>query len=161
MQLPPFRHTRSSTASEQRSGVALLAPRLCRRARCLSVARYRCVAAAAPAVTAGARRLVTLCPPISLQNGGRGECDVALCGAARCSAAPLLRAAVCLFCVPACWLAAHQSRCATHRSATREGCSEDWRQRAHPLRHRPAAAPDLGVLVVSWRARRWDARADA
>ena len=61
----------------------------------------------------------------------------------------------------ACWLAAHQSRCATHRSATREGCSEDWRQRAHPLRHRPAAAPDLGVLVVSWRARRWDARADA
>lgn len=137
------------------------APRLCRRARCLSVARYRCVAAAAPAVTAGARRLVTLCPPISLQNGGRGECDVALCGAARCSAAPLLRAAVCLFCVPACWLAAHQSRCATHRSATREGCSEDWRQRAHPLRHRPAAAPDLGVLVVSWRARRWDARADA
>ena len=135
--------------------VSQLAFSRCRRARCLSVARYRCVAAAAPAVTAGARRLVTLCPPISLQNGGRGECDVALCGAARCSAA------VCLFCVPACWLAAHQSRCATHRSATREGCSEDWRQRVHPLRHKPAAAPDLGVLVVSWRARRWDARADA
>ena len=128
------------------------APRLCRWARCLSVApqvrrscrpgRHGLRAAAGHALS-----------PISLRNGQRGERDVALCRAV--PAAPLLSvclSAVCLSAVcvpPACWLTAQQSRCATHRSAAHEGCNKNRTQRAQPFRHRPAAAPDRAGRVMA------------
>ena len=69
----------------------------------------------------GRRRVAgcSLSALISLRNGWRGERDVALHRAARWP--PLL--SVC------CWLTAHQSCCATRRSAAHGGCSEDRRHR--------------------------------
>ena len=58
-------------------------------------------------------------------------------------AAPLL--SVC------CWLTAHQSRCATHRSAAHGGCSEDRRHRvcSHvPSTQTGGYARDLGASVA-------------
>ena len=62
-------------------------------------------------------------------------------------AAPLL--SVC------CWLTAHQSRCATRRSAAHGGCSEDWRHRV--CYHVPLA--QTGVpRPISARRSCWCAR---
>ena len=58
-------------------------------------------------------------------------------------AAPLL--SVC------CWLTAHQSRCATRRSAAHGGCSEDRRHRVcyHvPSTQTGGHARDLGAMIV-------------
>ena len=104
------------------------------------MARYRCVAAAAPAVTAGARRLVTLCPPISLQNGGRGECDVALCGAARCSAA------VCLLLADCSPVALCHPQVSRPRRPQRGLETQGLLPRSFGSDRR--ATPDLGALVV-------------
>jgi hypothetical protein len=130
------------------------APRLCRRARCLSVARHRCVAAAAPAVTACARRPVTLCPRSACETASVASVtwrSAGLCPLLRCYLSVCL-SAVCLSAVcvpPACWLTAQQSRCATHRSAAHEGCNKNRTQRAQPFRHRPAAAPDRAGRVMA------------